>query len=178
MCVGNHAQHIQFEDAGLHPIVLENVKCCGYEKTTAVQAYCIPAVLAGRDIVAVAQTGSGKTAAYLVPVVSKLMGKATKLRGPRPDIRAPDYNPDVNKTRAEPLVIIVCPTRELAQQIFDEARRITYRSMLRPVCCYGGVPVKMNLQELGKGCDILIATAGRLVDLMDKPHVLTMNRVK
>lgn len=158
--------------------MLQNVKLCGYEKTTAVQAYCIPAVLAGRDIVAVAQTGSGKTAAYLIPVLSKLMGKAKKYQGARPNTRAPDYNPEVNRVRAEPLVVVVCPTRELAHQIFDEARRLCYRSMLRPVCCYGGVPLRSNIQELGKGCDILIATPGRLTDLMDKPHLLSMNRVK
>lgn len=158
--------------------MLANVKLCGYDKTTAVQAYCIPAILAHRDIVAVAQTGSGKTAAYLIPVVSKLMGKVKKIQGPRPDVRAIDYNPDINRVVAEPLVVIVCPTRELAQQIFDEARRLCYRSMLRPVCCYGGVPLRNNIQELGKGCDILIASPGRLCDLMNKPHILSMSRVK
>lgn len=135
-------------------------------------------MLSGRDVVAVAQTGSGKTAAYLVPVISKLMGKAKKLQGPRPNTRAPDYDPRLHRVRAEPLVVIVCPTRELAQQIFREARRLCYRSMMRPACCYGGVPVSSNVQELGKGCDVLIATPGRLCDLMDKPHLLSMSRVK
>lgn len=159
-------------------MVLQNVKLCGYDFTTAVQAYCIPAVLAGRDIVAIAQTGSGKTAAYLIPVISRLMGKVRKLQGPRPNVKAADYNPDIHKVRAEPLVVIMVPTRELAQQVFNEARRLCYRSMLRPVCCYGGVPLRSNFQELSKGCDILIASPGRLVDLMGKPHVLSMNRVK
>ncbi|GAB7355990.1 hypothetical protein MBLNU459_g6617t1 [Dothideomycetes sp. NU459] len=167
-----------FEDAGIHPVVLENVKRCGYKVTTAVQAYCIPAVLSGKDVVAVAQTGSGKTAAYLIPVISKLMGKVKKFQGPRPDVTAVDYDPVAHRVRAEPLVIILVPTRELAQQIFDEARRLCYRSMLRPACAYGGVPVKNNLQELGKGCDLLIATPGRLCDLMDRPRVLSMTRVK
>ena len=88
------------------------------------------------------------------------------------------YNPRFHKVKAEPLVVIVVPTRELAIQIFDEARRMCYRSMLRPCVVYGGLPMGISLDELGKGCDILIATPGRLCDLMDKPHVLTMSRVK
>ncbi|KAL1301594.1 hypothetical protein AAFC00_005824 [Neodothiora populina] len=168
----------QFENAGLHPRLLENVKLCGYEKMTAIQAYTIPAVIMGHDIIAIAQTGSGKTAAYLIPVISKLMGKARKLQGPRPNINSPDYDPRRDRVCAEPLVVIVCPTRELAQQIFNEARRLCYRSLLRPVCCYGGVPLRNNIQELGKGCDVLVATPGRLCDLMNKPHLLSMKGVK
>jgi ATP-dependent RNA helicase DDX3X len=143
---------------------------CNYEHTTVIQGYCIPIISAGHDLVAVAQTGSGKTAAYLVPIISKLMGKVRKLQGPRPV--------NGSRVRAEPLVVVVVPTRELAQQIFDEARRLCYRSMLRPVCSYGGIPIGINLQELGKGCDLLIGTPGRLQDLMNKPDVLSMRRVK
>lgn len=168
----------QFEDAGLHPTLLDNVKLCGYDECTAIQAYTIPAALTGRDIVAVAQTGSGKTAAYLIPVVSKLMGKAKTLQGQRPNLKDPNYDPKIHRVLAEPFVVIVVPTRELAQQIFDEARRLCYRSMLRPVCCYGGVPLGNNIQELGKGCDILIASPGRLCDLMNRPGILSMNKVR
>jgi ATP-dependent RNA helicase DDX3X len=121
-------------------------------------------------------TGSGKTCAYLVPVLSRLMGRATRLRGPRPDL-SKDYNPR-NAVRAEPLVVIVVPARELAIQIFDDCRRLCYRSMLRPCVAYGGFPMRAQIEDLGKGCDILIATPGRLVALMDKPEVLTMARVK
>ncbi|KAK4543379.1 hypothetical protein LTR36_005522 [Oleoguttula mirabilis] len=106
------------------------------------------------------------------------MGKAKKLTAPKPNTSDPSYNPRYNKVRAEPLVVIVVPTRELAMQVFDEARRCCYRSMLRPCVVYGGLPMPMTIDELGKGCDILIATPGRLCDLMDKPQVLTMSRVK
>ncbi|KAH0272045.1 DEAD/DEAH box RNA helicase, partial [Aureobasidium melanogenum] len=159
-----------FDSAGLHPQVLDNVKLCGYDQITVIQAYCVPIILAGHDLVGVAQTGSGKTAAYLVPIISKLMGKVRKLQGPRPAKGC--------RVRAEPLVVIVVPTRELAQQIYNEARRLCYRSMLRPVCAYGGIPMSINLQELGKACDLLIGTPGRLQDLMNKPDVLSMRRVK
>jgi ATP-dependent RNA helicase DDX3X len=144
----------KFEDAGLHPVMLENVKLAGYDVPTPIQQYCLPAVAKGYDIVACAQTGSGKTAAsnhrlfhssrnqtnivqaFLVPILSKLMGKAKKLAAPRPNPAT--FQPGINGVRAEPLVLIVCPSRELATQIFDEARRFCYRTMLRPCVVYGG----------------------------------------
>lgn len=167
-----------FKDADLHPVVLENVEKCGYKSPTAIQAHVIPALLKNLDIVAVSQTGSGKTAAYMIPIVSKFMGAVQKIGGPRVDTRMTNYDPEVNKVCAEPLVIIVVPTRELAHQVLTECRRIAYRSKLLAVCCYGGIPVKYNLQQLGKGCDILIGTPGRLVDLMSRPDRLSMNRVQ
>lgn len=106
------------------------------------------------------------------------MGKAKRLAGPRPDRTQPGYDPKVHKTRAEPLVVITVPTRELAIQIFDEARRMCYRSMLRPCVAYGGLPMRANLDQIGAGCDVLIATPGRLCDLMSRPDILTMSRVK
>ncbi|KAK5000304.1 hypothetical protein LTR66_000836, partial [Elasticomyces elasticus] len=169
---------VHFADAGLHPVMLDNVAKSGYLRCTAVQAYAIPAVLANVDVIACAQTGSGKTAAYLVPILSKLMGKAKKLAAPRPNTAAPDYDPRIHGVRAEPLVLIVVPTRELAIQIFDEARRLCYRTMLRPSVLYGGAPMSVARNELAKGCDILIATPGRLIDFMSRPNVLSMKRVK
>ena len=122
-------------------------------------------------------TGSGKTAAFLVPTLSKLMGKAKKLAAPRPNLTQA-YDPMVHGVRAEPLLLVVAPTRELSTQIFDEARRLCYRSMLRPCVVYGGAPVREQADELRKGCDILIATPGRLLDFMAKPYLLSLSRVK
>lgn len=106
------------------------------------------------------------------------MGKAKKLGAPRPDVTASGYNVKSHRVRAEPLVLIIVPTRELAVQIFDEARRMCYRSMLRPCVAYGGLPYPICKDELSKGCDILIGTPGRVKDLMEQPDVLTMSRVK
>jgi ATP-dependent RNA helicase DDX3X len=105
------------------------------------------------------------------------MGKAKKLAASRPDL-SKGFDENLDSVRAEPLVLIVAPTRELATQIFDEARRLCYRSMLRPCVVYGGGPVREQRMELQKGCDILIGTAGRLIDFMNKPHVLSLRRVK
>ncbi|GAB1213842.1 hypothetical protein ATERTT37_002995 [Aspergillus terreus] len=156
-----------FDDAGLHPIMRENIRLCRYNVPTPIQAYAIPAIL----------TGSGKTAAFLIPVLSQLMGKAKKLAAARPYIGA-GFDAAVEAVRAEPLVLVVAPTRELSMQIFDEARRLCYRSMLRPCVVYGGAPVRDQREELQKGCDILIGTPGRLLDFMDKPHILSLRRVR
>ncbi|KAH6620439.1 P-loop containing nucleoside triphosphate hydrolase protein [Boeremia exigua] len=166
----------EFEDAGLHPVMLENVKLCQYNAPTPIQSYCIPAVLTGHDVVAIAQTGSGKTAAFLVPILSKLMGKARQLAAPRPNPTR--YNALTDRVTAEPLVLVVCPTRELACQIFDEARRLCYRTMLRPCVIYGGAPSRNQREQLEMGCDILIATPGRLMDFMQNLKLLSFRRLK
>lgn len=121
--------------------------------------------------------GSGKTAAYLIPILNKLMGKAKKLAAPRPN--PAEYRPGFDEVvRAEPLVCIVVPTRELAVQIFMEARKLCYRSMLRPCVVYGGGPLRYQIDQLSLGCDILIATPGRLIDFMDRPNNLTLRRLR
>ncbi|KAK8070971.1 DEAD/DEAH box helicase [Apiospora hydei] len=165
-----------FETAGLHPVMYKNVQLCGYKTPTPIQRYCIPAIKMGHDVIAIAQTGSGKTAAYLLPILNHLMGKAKKLAAPRPS--PSDIEFGCGPVRAEPLVVVVVPTRELAVQIFNEARKFCYRTMLRPCVVYGGGPMRDQIYQLGKGCDILIASPGRLIDLMDRPHVLTLRRVK
>ncbi|KAK5163367.1 uncharacterized protein LTR77_010740 [Saxophila tyrrhenica] len=187
-----------FDEAGLHPVVLSNIKLAQYDQPTAIQCYTIPIINQKHDVLAVAQTGkpfldppsvdvyitappgigSGKTAAYMIPIISNLMGKAKKLAASRPDTTSSRFDPRTMGVRAEPLVVIVVPTRELAMQIFDEARRMCYRSMLRPCVTYGGLPMGVTRDQLAGGCDVLIATPGRLCDLMDKPHILTMSRVK
>lgn len=115
--------------------------------------------------------GSGKTAAFLVPILSKLMGKAKRLAAPRPVDGQRGYI-------AEPLVLIVAPTRELVTQIFDECRRFCYRSMLRPCVVYGGADAATQRMELEKGCDILVATPGRLTDFLERGKILTLKRLK
>lgn len=105
------------------------------------------------------------------------MGKAKKLAAPRPDPNEFDAGV-VPAVRAEPLVVIVVPARELAIQIFNEARKFCYRTMLRPCVIYGGGPLRDQIDQLSKGCDVLIASPGRLIDMMERPHILTLRRVK
>ncbi|KAM7221002.1 putative ATP-dependent RNA helicase [Rhypophila decipiens] len=167
----------KFEDAGLHPAMLRNVVLAGYTAPTPIQRYCLPAIGAGYDVIAIAQTGSGKTAAYLIPILNKLMGKTKKLAAPRPDPTT--YQPGLDRPyRAEPLVVIVCPSRELAIQIFNEARKFCYRTMLRPCVIYGGGPIREQIVQLQKGCDVLVASPGRLIDFIERPEILSLRRLR
>ncbi|KAK3335726.1 P-loop containing nucleoside triphosphate hydrolase protein [Cercophora scortea] len=166
-----------FATAGLHPVMEKNVQLSGYDVPTPIQRYCLPAIHIGYDVIGIAPTGSGKTGAYLIPILNKLMGKAKKLAAPRPNPAT--YRPGIDPpVRAEPLVVIVCPTRELAVQIFNEARKFCYRTMLRPCVAYGGGPIRDQIEQLQKGCDVLVASPGRLCDFMERPDVLTLRRLR
>ncbi|PHH82039.1 hypothetical protein CDD82_7187 [Ophiocordyceps australis] len=167
---------VSFKDAGLHPLMLENVQLSGYVNPTPIQKFTIPSILQGHDVIGIAQTGSGKTAAYLIPILSKLMGKAKKLAAPRPNPAT--FVEGRDEIVAEPLVLIIVPTRELAVQIFNEARKFCYRTMLRPGVVYGGTPILEQFKLLSRGCDILVGTPGRLVDILQRGRILTLRRLK
>ncbi|CAO3691015.1 unnamed protein product [Rhizopus stolonifer] len=160
-----------FNEANVHPVMKENVKLARYTDPTPVQTYSIPIVTGGKDLMACAQTGSGKTAAFLVPTLSALFGRAKELAKPRP---AP-Y--ETRSYQAEPLVLIIAPTRELCSQIFDECRKFTYRSSLRPCAVYGGADTLGQLRQLERGCDVLAAAPGRLMDFIDRGKI-GLGRVK
>ncbi|KAI8083981.1 P-loop containing nucleoside triphosphate hydrolase protein [Gilbertella persicaria] len=154
---------VRFDDANLHPCMKENIALARYAKPTPVQKYSISIVTAGRDLMASAQTGSGKTAAFLIPTCSSLFSQAPQLI-----TRAAPHD---KRFKVKPLVLIIAPTRELCTQIFDEARRFCYRSMLRPCCVYGGAGPVGQLRELEKGCDVLVAVPGRLMDFIDRGKI-------
>ncbi|CAG8595511.1 672_t:CDS:10 [Paraglomus occultum] len=159
-----------FDAGNLHPMIRENVRLARYTTPTPVQKYSIPIITEGYDLMACAQTGSGKTAAFLVPILSNLFEKAKKLTSSRP-------SGGRSRGKVEPLVLILAPTRELATQIFDECRRFTYRTMMRPCVVYGGADVRTQRMELSKGCDVLTATPGRLNDFLNRA-VISLARVK
>ncbi|KAI7860004.1 hypothetical protein BDC45DRAFT_601488 [Circinella umbellata] len=160
-----------FDQADLHPVMKENVRLAGYAQPTPVQTMSIPIVTAGKDLMACAQTGSGKTAAFLLPSLSGLFGRAKELAQPRP---APF---EMRSFKAEPLVLIIAPTRELCSQIFDECRKFTYRSSLRPCAVYGGTDTLSQIRQLERGCDVLAASPGRLMDFVERGKI-GLNRVK
>ena len=138
---------VAFSDLGLSEAVLKAVETLGYEQPTPVQAQAIPYVLEGRDLLAAAQTGTGKTAAFLLPTMSRL-GHSERHRGPK--------------------MLIVTPTRELAQQIADVCATIEGRTHHRSYTVVGGVGYEPQKAALRRGLDILVATPGRLVDLIEQ----------
>ncbi|XP_051143287.1 DEAD-box ATP-dependent RNA helicase 37-like [Andrographis paniculata] len=148
-----------FADIDLGEALNLNIKRCKYVKPTPVQRYAIPISLAGRDLMACAQTGSGKTAAFCFPIISGIMKNGQY--GQRPRMPRTVF----------PLALILSPTRELSMQIHEEGRKFAYQTGVRVVVAYGGAPINQQLRELERGVDILVATPGRLVDLLERARV-------
>lgn len=117
----------------------------GYEAPTPIQAQALPLILAGHDLVGIAQTGTGKTLAYLLPI----------LQANRPSADGPQ-------------AVVVCPTRELAIQVAGEAERFGKHVGFRTVLAYGGTSSGHQKQEINQGCDLLVATPGRLLDFLNQ----------
>ncbi|GAA6027431.1 hypothetical protein NBRC10512_004871, partial [Rhodotorula toruloides] len=150
--------------------LLENIALAHYKTPTPVQKYSVPIVAGGRDLMACAQTGSGKTGGFLFPILSALF-----TYGPRPNPMA-DNQPRFGRGRkAFPTALVLAPTRELVSQIHDEARKFAYRSWVRPAVVYGGADIGSQLRQLDQGCDLLSATPGRLVDLMERGRISLAN---
>lgn len=138
-----------FAELGLNEQILAGVDALGFTEPTPVQASAIPHVLAGRDIVASAQTGTGKTAAFALPTLQIIAGAQG----------------------AGPHALIVTPTRELASQIDDVVSVVCGQTGQRAVIVMGGTKFDRQIKQLERGCDLLVATPGRLLDLMEHNHV-------
>ena len=139
-----------FQNLGLTETTLPAIEKLGYTEPTPVQEQAIPLALAGRDVVAAAKTGTGKTAAFSLPIIERI-GRA--------------------KRPGAPKALIVTPTRELAQQIDDACAALTKNSKHRVLTIVGGMPYKNQIEKLKRGVDILVATPGRLFDLMERRDV-------
>jgi len=142
-----------FEMLGLSPTLQAAVKAAGYETPTPIQNQAIPLALAGHDIMGLAQTGTGKTAAFGLPLVEHLLAMPGR--------------PEPKTTNA----LILAPTRELVNQISESLRDYVKGSDLRIGTVVGGQSINNQIRFLGRGIDILVATPGRLIDLMDRGAV-------
>ncbi|HVL54604.1 MAG TPA: DEAD/DEAH box helicase [Vitreimonas sp.] len=140
-----------FDSLGLSPDLLRTVIEEGYDEPTPVQASAIPLVLAGRDVLAAAQTGTGKTAAFVLPILDRLRHHANT-----------SFSPARHVARA----LILVPTRELAMQVDESVRTYGRTVPLRAAVVYGGMPMDPQIKELRAGVEILVATPGRLLDLV------------
>ena len=138
-----------FDHLGLSADILRAVADEGYTEPTPIQDQAIPLVLAGRDVLAAAQTGTGKTAAFTLPILERLKGQANT-----------SFSPARHPVRA----LMVTPTRELAMQIADSVAAYGRHVPLRTAVVYGGIPIDPQIKELRAGVEILVATPGRLMD--------------
>ncbi|KAF9945026.1 DEAD-box ATP-dependent RNA helicase, partial [Modicella reniformis] len=149
---------LSFNEAPLDSLLLENIELAKYTQPTPVQKYSIPIVASDRDLMACAQTGSGKTGGFLFPILSELFK-----RGPQPTPAPPsNHHHGMHRRVAYPSTLILAPTRELASQIHDESRKFAYRSWVRTCVVYGGADINHQLRQVDRGCDLLTATPGRL----------------
>ena len=127
---------------------MQGIKVAGYETATPIQEAAIPAAVRGRDIIGTAQTGTGKTAAFVLPILNRL----------------------IESPRGMPRALIVTPTRELAEQIYQVVRALSVGTKLRSATVYGGVTASRQIKALKEGVDVLVATPGRLLDLVQQRH--------
>ena len=137
---------MSFKSFELHPQIQAGVEALGYEEPTPIQSQCIPLILQGRDVMGMAQTGTGKTAAFGLPILQRLMS------GPRKRVRA----------------LIVAPTRELAEQIHEAMGQLGRKTKVKSVTVYGGVKQNPQVKKLQEGAEIVVACPGRLLDLMEQ----------
>ncbi|MBF5058832.1 DEAD/DEAH box helicase [Candidatus Neptunochlamydia vexilliferae] len=142
-----------FEELDLHPKILEALNQAGYTKPTEIQEKAIPEIVKGSDVRASAQTGTGKTAAFLLPTLNRLSIPSQKEgKGPR--------------------ILILVPTRELAMQITTQAQKYSkYLERVKTVCVVGGVPYPAQVRKLSRPYDILVATPGRLIDFINQGKI-------
>ncbi|MBT6863786.1 MAG: DEAD/DEAH box helicase, partial [Planktomarina temperata] len=135
-----------FEELGLMPRLVEQLKEQGIVDPTPIQIQAIPHALAGRDVMGLAQTGTGKTAAFSLPIIHKLDTNAKNIQA-----------------------LILCPTRELCIQITKDIDSYTkYEKGIHIVSVYGGAPIDTQIRQLRKGCHIVVGTPGRVRDLINR----------
>jgi ATP-dependent RNA helicase RhlE len=145
-----------FDELGLRPEILRAVAESGYTTPTPIQAQAIPEILAGRDIMGGAQTGTGKTAGFGLPILQKL---------------APQANASPSPARHPVRALILAPTRELAIQVEESIREYGKHTNLRSTCVYGGVDIRQQLPIVRAGVEILVATPGRLLDHVEQKSI-------
>jgi len=146
---------IGFGDLGLSPVMLAALEAAGYEYPTPVQAGLIPRALEGLDVVGQARTGTGKTAAFVIPILERL---------------------EKRKTQDNPQALILVPTRELAVQVHGEVQKLALGRRVHCVAVYGGKPIRDQIEKLRRGADVVVGTPGRVLDhisrgTLDLQHV-------
>ena len=144
---------MRFDELGLAPEILKAVTEEGYTNPTPIQAQAIPIVLSGKDLMGGAQTGTGKTAAFTLPLLQRIL---------------PFASPSPSPARHPVRILMLAPTRELAIQVHESVKAYSKYVPIRSLCAYGGVDIKPQIEEIRAGIEVLVATPGRLLDLVEQ----------
>ena len=147
---------MRFDELGLAPELLRAITEQGYTTPTPIQAQAIPVVLSGKDLMGGAQTGTGKTAAFTLPLLQRIL---------------PFASPSPSPARHPVRVLMLAPTRELDVQVFESVKSYSKYVPIRSLCAYGGVDIKPQIAEIRLGVEVLVATPGRLLDLVEQKCV-------
>jgi ATP-dependent RNA helicase RhlE len=158
---------MSFEQFNLDARLERALQRLGYETPTPIQAQAIPPALEGNDVLGVAQTGTGKTAAFVLPSLQRLLPQASPTSGPA----QPSHDQPRPAHTHGPRMIVLAPTRELALQIAEETSRLAEFTPLRVTVVYGGAPLRKQTDQLRKGTDVVVATPGRLMDHLDRGNL-------
>jgi superfamily II DNA/RNA helicase len=164
-----------FESLGLHPLVLKALNDAGYTEPTPVQQQALPAAIAGRDLLVSSQTGSGKTAAFMLPSLHKLASAPAESAGKTPNQAAQSARSRGERPRfmpARPKMLVLTPTRELALQVTTATDKYgVHVRRVEAVSILGGMPYPKQMQLLARNPEILVATPGRLIDHMESGKI-------
>ena len=162
-----------FKNIDFHPLLYKNITKMKFDLMTPIQKAIIPYILQSKDCLGCAETGSGKTIAFLTPIISLLL----KNGPPKEDEKYLNPNSKYTNSCSYPVCLVLVPTRELAEQIYIEARKLLYKTGIVVCKCYGGVPNDTQIRELRQGVDIIIGTPGRIKEFIDK-KILYLNLIK
>ncbi|HFS68026.1 MAG TPA: DEAD/DEAH box helicase [Flavobacteriia bacterium] len=156
---------MRFKDLSIHQTLLRAIEKSGYRQPTEIQEKIIPLILQGKDVIGIAQTGTGKTAAFALPILQRLLKKQ-----------------NASKRKKQLRALVITPTRELAEQIYEAFKIYGEYTNIRATAVFGGTAIEPQIDRLKKGVDILIATPGRLLDLykreqlqLDKIEILVLD---
>lgn len=190
---------VKFTEFNLHPALMNGIQKLGYENCTEIQSTAIPYIQAGKDVAGLAQTGTGKTAAFLLPLMDRIL-KSRDAAQSKDAVAAPEASPsEVVTPEAEEIVeasieidmshklfpdwkkqnfiLILVPTRELADQVFSNVADLCPGGEIQAVAIFGGTSYDKQIDAVKKGVDIIVATPGRLIDLY-KEHVVDLNQIR
>ena len=162
-----------FKEIDFHPLIQKNLAKMKYDLMTPIQKAIIPYILESKDCLGCAETGSGKTIAFLTPIISLLLKEGP----PKDDEEYLKTNSKYTNTCSYPVCLVLVPTRELAEQIYVEARKLLYKTGIIVSKCYGGVQSDSQIRELRQGVDIVIGTPGRINEFIEK-KILYLNLIK
>src|SRR5437870_12589784 len=160
---GDSCRSMPFRALNLSPKILQAVRDSGYTEPTPIQVAAIPLILAGNDVIGIAQTGTGKTAAFVLPILMKL-AEARQTVARHGELTANPQKHSAHRLRA----LVLAPTRELVVQIEENVRAYAKDVPLRMATVFGGVSERPQIEALRSGVDLVVATPGRLIDLMEQ----------